>query len=129
MREVSEHEWELQTVPEQLQVKLIVTADDLGISPERDEGIFEAFQHGIVTTASLLVNGCSSVQAGTSIFENAFFLCHPSHSRFLFVAVAAREAPAPAQSLNCLMPHATHALSMLPQRNEQPLWGCRWACT
>jgi len=48
----------------EMNVKLIVTADDLGIAPERDEGIFAAFQHGIVTNASLLVNGCSARAAG-----------------------------------------------------------------
>lgn len=48
----------------ELQVKLIVTADDLGIAPERDLGIFAAYEHGIVTNASLLVNGCSAREAG-----------------------------------------------------------------
>ena len=45
-------------------ISLIVTADDLGISPERDEGIFQAFSDGIITNASLLVNGCSAREAG-----------------------------------------------------------------
>ena len=56
-----------------LQLKLIVTADDLGIAPERDEGIFEAFEHGIVTSASLLVNGVTAREAGR----------HPTHACFL----------------------------------------------
>jgi predicted glycoside hydrolase/deacetylase ChbG (UPF0249 family) len=38
-------------------IKLIVNADDLGSGPLRDRGILEAFQHGIVTSASLLANG------------------------------------------------------------------------
>jgi len=54
--------WEQE---EKMKVKLIVTADDLGIAPERDQGIFEAFEHGIVTSASLLVNGCTAREAGT----------------------------------------------------------------
>jgi hypothetical protein len=47
-----------------LQVKLIIMADDLGIAPERDEGIFAAFENGIVTSASLFVNGSTSREAG-----------------------------------------------------------------
>lgn len=38
---------------------LIVTADDLGAGPRRDEGIARAFRKGIVTGASLLANGPS----------------------------------------------------------------------
>jgi hypothetical protein len=47
-----------------LQVKLVIMADDLGIAPERDEGIFAAFENGIVTSASLFVNGSTSREAG-----------------------------------------------------------------
>jgi len=36
---------------------LIVNADDLGLSPEVDRGLFEAHDAGIVTSASLLVDG------------------------------------------------------------------------
>jgi len=42
---------------------LIINADDLGSGPERDRGILEAFQHGIVTSASLLANGPSFASA------------------------------------------------------------------
>ena len=38
-------------------IRLIVNADDLGSGASRDRGIFFAFRHGIVTSASLLVNG------------------------------------------------------------------------
>ena len=48
----------------ELQVKLIVMADDLGIAPERDEGIFAAFENGIVTSAALFVNGSTTREAG-----------------------------------------------------------------
>lgn len=34
---------------------LIINADDLGIHPSIDAGIFEAFEHGILTSATLLV--------------------------------------------------------------------------
>jgi predicted glycoside hydrolase/deacetylase ChbG (UPF0249 family) len=52
----------------QVHVHLIVTADDLGIGKDRDDGILAAFQQGIVTNASLLVNGCSARQAGSRSF-------------------------------------------------------------
>lgn len=42
---------------------LIVTADDCGICLERDLGIIEAFQNGIVTSASLIVTGSSCTSA------------------------------------------------------------------
>lgn len=42
---------------------LIINADDLASGPERDRGILEAFQHGIVTSASLLANGPSFISA------------------------------------------------------------------
>jgi len=38
-------------------IRLIVNADDLGSGPLRDCGILEAFQRGIVSSASLLANG------------------------------------------------------------------------
>lgn len=41
----------------------IVTADDLGYSPERDRGIIDAYNKGIVTRASLLINGYSRATA------------------------------------------------------------------
>jgi predicted glycoside hydrolase/deacetylase ChbG (UPF0249 family) len=36
--------------------RLIINADDLGITSQRTHGIFTAFEHGSVTSASLLVN-------------------------------------------------------------------------
>lgn len=44
-------------------ISLIVNADDLGINPQRDRGIIEAFQHGIVTSATVLANGASFATA------------------------------------------------------------------
>ena len=48
---------------EKRKLLLVVTADDLGYSDYRDDGILEAFQRGIVTSASLLVNGASARSA------------------------------------------------------------------
>jgi len=44
-------------------ISLIVNADDLGLSPERDRGIFAAFRDGIVTSATLIANGPSFAMA------------------------------------------------------------------
>jgi len=44
-------------------IALIVNADDLGINPQRDRGIIEAFQHGIVTSATVIANGMSFTTA------------------------------------------------------------------
>jgi predicted glycoside hydrolase/deacetylase ChbG (UPF0249 family) len=44
---------------------LVITADDLGIDPRRDDGILEAFAAGAITQASLLVAGRSSAEAAT----------------------------------------------------------------
>ncbi|XP_007953618.1 carbohydrate deacetylase [Orycteropus afer afer] len=44
-------------------VRLVVTADDFGYCPRRDEGIVEAFLVGAVTSVSLLVNGAAAESA------------------------------------------------------------------
>jgi len=44
-------------------VLLVVTADDFGYCPRRDEGIVEAFLAGAVTSVSLLVNGTAAETA------------------------------------------------------------------
>ncbi|XP_030692160.1 carbohydrate deacetylase isoform X1 [Globicephala melas] len=44
-------------------VRLVVTADDFGYCPRRDEGIVEAFLAGAVTSVSLLVNGAAAERA------------------------------------------------------------------
>ena len=46
-----------------LRVRMVVTADDFGYCPRRDEGIVEAFQAGAVTSVSLLVNGSAAESA------------------------------------------------------------------
>ena len=43
--------------------ELIITADDLGYSSERDAGIFLSFQSGVLTQASLMVNGSTACAA------------------------------------------------------------------
>ena len=40
--------------------RLVITADDLGIDPRRDDGILEAFARGAITQASLMVGGPSA---------------------------------------------------------------------
>ncbi len=42
---------------------LIINADDLGVSPERDAGIFDCFAAGAVSSASLLVDGLDAAAA------------------------------------------------------------------
>ncbi|XP_075390422.1 carbohydrate deacetylase isoform X1 [Tenrec ecaudatus] len=44
-------------------VHLVITADDFGYCPRRDEGIVEAFLVGAVTSVSLLVNGAATESA------------------------------------------------------------------
>jgi len=46
-----------------MQRTLVVTADDLGVHPARDRGIFLAHAQGAVSQASLLVNGISAACA------------------------------------------------------------------
>lgn len=50
--------------------KLIVTADDLGLTPGVNRGIVRAFQDGIVTSASLLVTGSAFEEAVTLARQN-----------------------------------------------------------
>ena len=50
-------------------ISLIINADDLGINANRDRGILEAFEHGIVTSASLLANGPSFATAVAQVKE------------------------------------------------------------
>ncbi len=40
-------------------ISLIINADDLGINPERDRGIIEAFDNGIVSSTTMIANGLS----------------------------------------------------------------------
>src|ERR1043166_7903465 len=42
---------------------LIVNADDLGLSTQTNRGIFEAHEHGIVTSASLMVRRDAAAEA------------------------------------------------------------------
>jgi len=52
---------------------LIINADDLGISPEINRGIFVAHEKGVVTDASLLIKGPYTRQAIEMIKENPSF--------------------------------------------------------
>ena len=50
-------------------IQLIINADDLGINPQRDRGIIEAFEHGIVTSATMIANGLSFSSAAAHAFS------------------------------------------------------------
>ncbi|OGP86420.1 MAG: hypothetical protein A2Z08_00445 [Deltaproteobacteria bacterium RBG_16_54_11] len=52
---------------------LIINADDLGISPEANRGIFMAYEKGVVTDSSLLIQGPYSRQAIEKIKKNPSF--------------------------------------------------------
>jgi chitin disaccharide deacetylase len=54
--------------------RLVVNADDLGLSPGVNEGILEAHTTGIVTSASLMVNRPGAEHAATLL------AAHPSLS-------------------------------------------------
>jgi predicted glycoside hydrolase/deacetylase ChbG (UPF0249 family) len=49
--------------------RLIVTADDLGLSPEMNAGILQAHRHGLVTSASLMVGAPHSAAAIRAALE------------------------------------------------------------
>jgi chitin disaccharide deacetylase len=59
--------------------ELIVNADDFGLSPGVNRGIFHAHEHGIVTSASLMVRGPAAEDAA------AYARAHPSLSIGLHV--------------------------------------------
>ena len=62
-----------QTDLRNLNLKLIINADDLGICKERDEGIFELYEKGFISSASILVNGInfkSSIQKARDLKLN-----------------------------------------------------------
>ncbi len=48
---------------------LIINADDLGVSPERDAGIFDCFTAGAISSASLLVDGVDAEAAARRAVE------------------------------------------------------------
>lgn len=43
--------------------RLIINADDLGLHPDIDEGVFRCFEEGVVTSATVLVTGPSAPSA------------------------------------------------------------------
>jgi predicted glycoside hydrolase/deacetylase ChbG (UPF0249 family) len=64
-------------------IRLIVNADDLGLHPRIDEGIFRAQAEGIVTSASLLVAGVTASaavkRAAQASLPLGVHLCLTSH--------------------------------------------------
>ncbi len=78
--------------------RLIVNADDLGFHPSIDAGVFEAYEHGIVTSATVLATGPSAPKA----VEKALELKLPLG---LHAALTSRLPPAaPASSVRWLAP-------------------------
>jgi len=77
--------------------RLIVNADDWGLTPGVNRGIVRAFQHGIVTSASLLVTG--------SAFEEAVALARdfPSLDVGLHLALVEEQAVLPPEALPTLV--------------------------
>ena len=49
---------------------LIVNADDLGLSPVVNEGIFRAHRDGIVTSSSLMVRQAAAAEAASGLSCN-----------------------------------------------------------
>ena len=43
-----------------MSARLIITADDLGVNSQRSHGIFQCFEFGVVTNASIVANGTDS---------------------------------------------------------------------
>ena len=52
--------------------RLIITADDLGVNPQRSHGIFQCAEFGVVTGASLWPNGSDSEAAARHARERKF---------------------------------------------------------
>lgn len=77
--------------------RLIVNADDWGLTPGVNRGIVRAFQHGIVTSASLLVTG--------SAFEDAIALARdfPALDVGLHLALVEEQAVLPPEALPTLV--------------------------
>lgn len=51
--------------------RLIVTADDLGLDTARDRGVMDAFDRGLVTSASLIASGPTARQGATDAKKRA----------------------------------------------------------
>ena len=49
---------------------LIITADDLGYSVERNDGIFTCYRDEVITRSSLLVNGVAAKEAAMAAKDN-----------------------------------------------------------
>jgi predicted glycoside hydrolase/deacetylase ChbG (UPF0249 family) len=49
--------------------ELIINADDFGYSTERDRGIIDSFVNGVLTSATLLVNG-STARSAVALAKN-----------------------------------------------------------
>lgn len=88
--------------------KLIVHADDFGLSEKINEGIIEAHRNGIVTSASIIANGVA--------FEQAAELCHATPTLDVGVHLTLveekplsdkRDIPSLVDKSGCFYHHAT----------------------
>lgn len=52
--------------------RLIINADDLGVNPQRSHGIFQCFEFGIVSSATILANAADSAAAARRARERGF---------------------------------------------------------
>lgn len=55
----------MQQRPAQVDRRLVITADDLGLASEINRGIIDGFKDGVVTAASLLMNAPATAEAVT----------------------------------------------------------------
>jgi predicted glycoside hydrolase/deacetylase ChbG (UPF0249 family) len=99
---------------------LIINADDLGISFEVNRGIFYAYEHGVVTDSSLLVNGASSQEAVTMLKANPQF---PAGIHIDLDPLLAWESPGKEkftrQELNRIMNESTFIKKIKQEIHEQ----------
>ncbi|MGH9522002.1 MAG: ChbG/HpnK family deacetylase, partial [Terriglobales bacterium] len=93
--------------------RLIVNADDLGLTPAVNRGIVEAHRHGIVTSATLMANGAAYDDAVSlaSAEPRLAIGCHVD-----LVQLAPMLPPAQVPSL-CEDGHFRHGLAALATRS------------
>ena len=74
---------------------VIVNADDLGMSPEINEAIFELVEQGLVTSATLLANGPSVEEACSQVsrFPGCSFGAHLNITEFQPVGASSKLEP------------------------------------
>src|SRR5208282_2021010 len=68
----------LAILPSKMPIRIIVNADDLGMSAEVNEAIFRALEDGVITSATMLSNGSAVIPAARMLhrFPNCSFGVH-----------------------------------------------------